>query len=352
MQHFICSNCGQLLYFENTRCENCGNAIGLLEKDPQLMALSVREGETFVVERDGVGAGYQYCANHIYGVCNWVVPVGGPRIFCRACDLNHMIPNLGEPDYRNYWTRIESAKHRLVYSLIRLGLPFVSKVTDPEKGLRFDFVAESQGMKVFTGHDNGTITINIAEADDIQREMTRLNMNEAYRTLLGHFRHEIGHYYWDVLIRDGGRLDECRAVFGDDRIDYGAALERHYQEGAPADWTEHYITTYASTHPWEDWAETWAHYMHIMDTMETAYSYDMRVRPRISPTDTMGATVNFEPYEEVSFDRIIQQWLPLTYAMNEMNQSMGVGVLYPFVIVPAVMKKLSFIHTVCMGRRG
>src|SRR3569833_1128988 len=185
MQHFICSNCGQLLYFENIRCENCGNAIGLLEKGPQLAAVSAPEGKAFVFDREGIG--YQYCANRAYGVCNWVVPVGGPQIFCRACELNHIIPNLGEPVYRNYWTRIEAAKHRLVYSLIRLGLPFVSKVMDPERGLRFDFVAESQGVKVFTGHDNGLITINIAEADDIQREMTRQHMHEAYRTLLGHF---------------------------------------------------------------------------------------------------------------------------------------------------------------------
>lgn len=348
MQHFICSNCGQLLYFENIRCENCGNAIGLLEKEHQLMALSAPAEELFVMEREGVS--YQYCANRAYGVCNWVVPAGGRQIFCRACGLNHIIPDLGEPVYRNYWTRIEAAKHRLVYSLIRLGLPFVSKMADPVKGLRFNFVAESQGMKIFTGHDNGLITINIAEADDIQREMTRQHMNEPYRTLLGHFRHEIGHYYWDVLIRDGGRLDECRAIFGDDRRDYGGALQYHYQEGAPADWMDHYISAYASTHPWEDWAETWAQYMHIMDTMETAWSYDMRVRPRISPTDTMGAMVNFDPYEEPSFDRIIQQWLPLTYAMNEMNQSMGVGALYPFVIVPLVMKKLSYIHAICMGR--
>jgi hypothetical protein len=304
------------------------------------VALSAGEGETFVFEK----VAQRYCANHVYGVCNWVVKADGAGTFCKACALNRIIPNLGEPIYRAYWTRIEAAKHRLVYSLIRQRLPM--------EGLRFNFVAGDPGVKVFTGHDNGLITINIAEADDIQREMTRLNMNEPYRTLLGHFRHEIGHYYWDVLIRDGGRLASCREIFGDDRLDYGEALQRHYREGPPADWAGRYISAYASTHPWEDWAETWAHYMHIMDTMETAYAYDMRIRPRVSPTYTMAATVNFDPYGEPSFEKVIGQWLSLTYAMNSLNQSMGVGVLYPFVIVPGVMRKLSYIHDVCMSVRG
>jgi len=348
MQHFICGNCGQLLYFDNTRCEHCGNSIGLMERGDELVALSTGVGKVFVFEQ-GV---YEYCANHAFGVCNWLVPLEGGNVFCKACALNRIIPNVGDAVYRTYWTRIESAKHRLVYSLMRLRLPIAGQINDPVKGLRFNFVAESPGIKVFTGHDNGLITINIAEADDIQREMTRLDMHEPYRTLLGHFRHEIGHYYWDVLIRDGGRLASCREVFGDDSIDYGWALERHYREGPPADWSELYISAYASMHPWEDWAECWAHYMHIMDTMETAYAYDMRIRPRISPTDTMAAAVTFDPYEEPSFDRIIGQWLPLTFAMNGLNQSMGVGVLYPFVITPLVMKKLSYIHWVCMSVRG
>jgi len=335
MQHFICSNCGQLLYFENIRCEHCGNVIGLTEKNDELVALSAREGEAFVFE----GWAYQYCINYTYGVCNWLVPLPAAGL-CKACALNHTIPNLQDPVYREYWTRIEAAKHRLVYSLLRQRLPMT-------KDLCFDFVADQKGKKVFTGHDNGLITINISEADDIQREMTRLHMHEPYRTLLGHFRHEIGHYYWDVLIRDGGRLDACRRIFGDDRLDYEEALQKHYQEGPSYDWTDHFISAYASMHPWEDWAESWAHYMHIMDTMETAWAYDMRMRPRISPTDTLASTVNFDPYEEASFDRIIQQWLPLTYAMNSLNKSMGAGVLYPFVIVPAVMEKLKYIHNVC-----
>jgi hypothetical protein len=352
---FTCTNCGQAIYFENTRCERCGYAIGFVAEEggAVLRALAGTDEGAFEA------AGYSYCSNFQFGVCNWLVPTGsggsgsgfgGAGAFCKACRLNRMIPNLQEPAFRAYWMLIEVAKHRLVYSLMRLGLP-----TD---GLRFDFVADERDKRVFTGHDNGLITINIAEADDLQREMARQNMNEPYRTLLGHFRHEVGHYYWDLLVRDAGRLGEYRELFGDDSRVYEHALQYHYNQGAPADWTDFYISAYASAHPWEDWAETWAHYMHIMDTFETAYAYGMQVRPRVADqqgggapamagASQMAAATDFDPYEEKDFGRIIQQWLPLTYALNSINQSMGVGNLYPFIIVPLVMKKLSYIHSVC-----
>jgi hypothetical protein len=245
---------------------------------------------------------------------------------------------------------IEAAKHRLIYSLIRLQLPFVSKVKQPEKGLCFDFVADEQNKKVFTGHDNGLITINIKEADSIEREMAKKNMNEPYRTLLGHFRHEIGHYYWDVLISNTNNLFSFRQLFGDDSNDYEQALNWHYQNGAPANWAENYISAYASTHPWEDWAETWAHYMHIMDTLETASAYSIRIKPTVAKSANMQADVHFDPYGELNFEKILQQWLPLTYAMNSLNRSMGIGDVYPFVIAPAVAKKLAYIHNICLGQ--
>jgi hypothetical protein len=344
---FTCSNCGQAIYFENTRCERCGYAIGFVAEEggTVLRALATDNGIYF----EEAGGSYQYCSNFQFEVCNWLVPMGGggsgfggAGAFCKACRPNRMIPNLQEPAYRAYWMLIEVAKHRLVYSLMRLGLP--------TEGLRFDFVADEKDKKVFTGHDNGLITINIAEADDLQREMARQNMNEPYRTLLGHFRHEVGHYYWDLLVRDAGRLGEYRELFGDDSRVYEHALQYHYNQGASADWTDFYISAYASAHPWEDWAETWAHYMHIMDTFETAYAYGMQVRPLASENN--GAQANFDPYKEKDFSRIIQQWLPLTYALNSINQSMGVGNLYPFIIVPLVMKKLSYIHSVCRASQA
>jgi len=334
MQLFTCSNCGQIIYFENTRCERCGNAIGLIREGKQMVVLSA-------------GGGYRYCANHAFDVCNWLVAVSTGSVFCEACELNRTIPNLQEPSYREYWSKIEMAKHRLIYSLIRLQLPFLSKLKQVESGLCFDLIADEKYKKVFTGHDNGLITINIAEADDIRREMARKNMNEAYRTVLGHFRHEIGHYYWDVLIRDSGQLESFRQLFGDERSDYEQALQRHYQDGAPTGWQEHYISAYASSHPWEDWAESWAHYMHIMDTLETAYSYNLRIRPWMILNENMAAAINHDPYEGQTFGQIMEYWLPLTYAMNSLNRSMGIEDLYPFIIVPDVVSKLSYIHAVC-----
>ena len=247
-----------------------------------------------------------------------------------------------------------SGKHHLFYSLLRLKLPLANRIDDPEHGLAFDFLADSPdptGPKVMTGHDNGLITIALVEADDAERERRRTQMHEPYRSLLGHFRHEVGHYFWDVLVRDGGRLEECRAVFGDDSQDYDAALQAHYQNGAPADWQEHYVSQYASTHPWEDWAETWAHYLHIVDTLEMASAFGIRVKPRLMRDETLTAEINLDPYKpDASMEEIIDAWLPLTFAMNSLNRAMGNPDLYPFVLSPTVVTKLSFVHDVVHGR--
>ena len=133
------------------------------------------------------------------------------------------------------WQRWQVALHRLIYTLQRLGLPLANRVDDPAHGLVFDVLADPEGgPKVLTGHDEGVITLALSEADDAERERRRTAMGEPYRTLLGHVRHETGHHYWDLLVRDAGRLEECRAVFGDDSQDYNAALQAHYANGAPA----------------------------------------------------------------------------------------------------------------------
>ncbi len=169
-------------------------------------------------------------------------------------------------------------------------------------------------------------------------------MGEPYRTLLGHFRHEVGHFYWNVLVRDRGQEEACRAMFGDDRQDYGEALERHYAQGAPANWQDNFVSTYATAHAWEDWAETWAHYLHIIDSLETAAAFGLEVHPSIDADDLLHAEPAADPYGERRFDRLAETWLPLTIALNAMNRSMGLGDLYPFVLSPAVISKLSFIH--------
>jgi hypothetical protein len=194
-----------------------------------------------------------------------------------------------------------------------------------------------------TGHANGLITINLAEADDPERERQRQNMGEPYRTLLGHFRHEIAHYYWDKLVADTPILDEFRKTFGDEQQDYSAALQKHYAEGPPEDSREHFVSAYASTHPWEDFAETWAHYFHIIDTLETAYAFGLNVQPNISNSTTISAKIDFDPHAS-DIDRIMDAWLPLTFAMNSINRSMGLQDLYPFVLGGSARAKLAFVN--------
>jgi hypothetical protein len=189
----------------------------------------------------------------------------------------------------------------------------------------------------------------LLEADDVERERLRTHLHEPYRTLLGHFRHEVGHYYWDRLVRDGGKLDEFRAVFGDDTLDYNAALQAHYQNGPPGNWRESYISAYATMHPWEDFAETWAHYLHMIDTLEMAYYFDLRVSPRLSSTEGLSATADLDPYVIDDMGTLLNEWLPVTFAVNSLNRSMGQPDLYPFVLSSPAIEKLSFIHRLVRG---
>jgi hypothetical protein len=294
------------------------------------------------------------CDNAGHLACNWVVAADSVATLCLACRHNHIIPDLSVDLNLKRWRLMEAAKHHLFYSLLRLKLPLENRIDNPEHGLAFDFLADSpdaKGPKVLTGHDNGLITIALIEADDAERERRRTQMREPYRSLLGHFRHEVGHYFWDVLVRDGGLLKECRAVFGDDSLDYEAALKTHYKEGAPADWQAHFVSQYASTHAWEDWAETWAHYLHIIDTLEMARSFGITVKPRVAKDDSLVAVIDLDPYDSVTtITDIIDAWLPLTFAMNSLNRAMGLADLYPFVLSPTVVTKLGFVHDVVHGR--
>lgn len=354
MKLFKCTHCGQLLYLENSRCEKCDYPLGFETNQLQLLPLVPQPDGAFQLYQAAPAANpatYTYCQNHADAMCNWLVPAGSSTLFCTACALNRIIPDLSRPEYAMRWQRLEIAKHRLVYSLLCLGLPVVSKAVDTANGLSFNFMAdESQpgGEKVLTGHDNGLITINIAEADDIEREMARQAMSETYRTLLGHFRHEVGHYYWDRLIANTPNLDEYRQLFGDERQDYAEALKKHYAEGPKSDWPQHYISAYASSHPWEDWAETWAHYLHILDTLQTAHAFGLNVNPIGAEEEQhLRAAITEDPYAVADFNRIMAQWLPLTFAMNSLNRSMGQPDSYPFIIRPEVVTKMAFIHRVC-----
>ncbi len=333
MRSFKCI-CGNAVFFENTLCVVCQRELGFLPERLKLAAL-----EPAGDEWEAEGARWKKCNNYRYeGVCNWMVPADSEHTFCDACRLNRTIPDLSTSWNRLLWARIEFSKRRLVYDLLRLGLPFAAKADDPARGLEFQFLEdakwsefsnESSGGRIMTGHSNGLITINTAEADDVAREQMRLEMNEAYRTLLGHFRHESGHYFWDRLVRDDPeRLAAFRALFGDERQDYQAALKRHYEEGPGTSWQQDYISAYASSHPWEDWGETWAHFLQMTDALETAHAVGLG-----DPT--------FD-----SFDDMVGKWLPLTISINSMNRSMGLNDAYPFALNAATTEKLRFVDEV------
>jgi hypothetical protein len=360
MKIFECQSCGNTLHFDNTTCIECGHRLGYL---PDAFLISAVEpiGDQWRALADPTRS-YFFCSNATDGACNWLIPAstgdGSPApALCACCKHNRLVPDLTDPKHFAAWLALEHAKHHLFYSLMRWKLPIPDRTEDPEGGLAFEFladVAKSDGKvdHVMTGHDNGIITLNIAEADDSEREKLRVEMGEPYRTLLGHFRHEIGHYYWDRLVRDSKSIDRCRALFGDDREDYGEALKRHYEQGAPANWQEHYISSYASTHPWEDFAETWAHYMHMVDALETAYAFGLVIRPKAKQGKPLETTVGFDPYTSGSIDELLKSWVPVTVALNSLNRSMGQPDMYPFVLPEAVTAKLAFIHDVVRGAKA
>jgi hypothetical protein len=349
MKLFECQNCDQPLYFENTRCESCGLSLGYLPSLNTMTALKADPPAWHALASPGR---YRYCANAAHQGCNWLIAADDSAEYCQACRHNRTIPDLGQDDNLLRWRQIEVAKRRLFYTLICLRLPLRTRAEDPN-GLAFDFLVDaatsSGATPVLTGHDNGVITINVAEADDVERERRRSQLGEPYRTLLGHFRHEIAHYYWDRLVANSSHLEEFRQVFGDERKDYAAALRSYYAAGAPADWPEHFVTAYATAHPWEDFAETWAHYFHMVDTLETAGAFGLVVAPKL--TKGLPTTIDFDPHI-VDTDRLIKAWIPLTFAANSINRSMGAHDLYPFVLSLPVIAKLAFIRSVVHTQRG
>lgn len=353
MKFFHCDHCGQPIFFENTQCVKCGHTLGYLPDQGQMGAFKPEKNDHWSrVASQRQGQLYRMCKNYSEAqVCNWMIPADNPESLCQACRLNRMIPDLSESHNVACWSRLETAKRRLVYTLLALDLPLKNKQDDEKLGLAFDFLADpdddfKENQKVMTGHAEGVITINIAEADDAVREKMRLNMNERYRTVLGHFRHEIGHYYWEVLVRDSDSLSQYRELFGDEQEDYGDALQRHYDQGPPADWPQRYISTYATSHPWEDWAETWAHYLHIVDTLETAQAFGLVVTEAPLEKSAIQEEFNLKHSSDGDFTRIITEWVPLTFALNSINRSMGLQDLYPFVLSKPVIDKLRFVHQI------
>ncbi len=404
MKIFFC-DCSEntFLFFESVVCTVCARLVGYCPDRDIVAAFSpanvgeevvssgggsdaddreISGGDLWVSER--VTRRYRQCQNYSqHQVCNWMVPEDDPNPLCVACRLNEMIPDLGRPENIEYWRKLEQAKRHCLYGVLRLGLPLVSRREDPARGLSYRFLADRDPgseftepmagqQPVMTGHDNGIITINLAEADDIARTRARVQLGETYRTPLGHFRHEIGHYYWQRLVAgQPDLLERFREYFGDERIDYEEAKARHYGStpdkataGQPAaaeamaapdaadapavSWTERFISQYAAMHPWEDWAECWAHYLHMLDTLETAQSYALELQGHSIPSAAAyPATAGSRDLEP-----LLKDWIQLAIALNSLNRSMGKRDPYPFVLTEPVKAKLRLIDDIVMRASG
>jgi hypothetical protein len=330
MKRFSCS-CGQQIFFDNRSCTACGAALGFDAGRLDMVALAADPDGGW---RGADGRTYRNCRNQLeHDNCNWLVDAADNHEYCVSCRLNRTIPNLRTGENHAFWQNIEQAKRRLMYTLLWLGLPVLRQTRGWPQGLLFDFIEVrgtpgADGEIALTGHKDGVITLNVAEADDVFRAMQRKHMNEAYRTLLGHLRHESGHYYFDYLASDDEMLQQCRGVFGDERLDYRAALDHYYQYGPRLDWQSAYISAYSTAHPAEDWAECWAHYLHMIDCLDTAASYGL-VKPL--------------PWND-SLDDWLEEWQKFSVLLNELNRAMGLRDAYPFVLGNTAAGKLRFIH--------
>jgi hypothetical protein len=347
--------CGNPIFFDNTLCLACKSQLGLLPDTGKVVALD--PGPTSGTWRvDGRKELAKFCANrNSQAACNWVMYASNPKTYCIACRLNRTIPDLDDADNLRYWTKIEAAKRRLVAQLIALELPVRSKVEeDPERGVMFDFLrSPPKGPRVMTGHASGLITINVEEADDAKREQIKHDLREPYRTLLGHFRHEVGHYYWDRIVWNTKWLEPFRQLFGDERASYAEALKRNYEQGPPADWANSYITSYATMHPWEDWAETWAQFLHVVDSLGTAMGFGLDAEDLEGDVEPFTRDALYAPDDPNAerFLSLLNAWLEVTMVLNEMARSMGQPDFYPFVMSRPVVAKLQFIQMAVFDAR-
>lgn len=340
MRSFTCDTCGNTLFFENDSCLKCGNRVGFRVNDMSMATVGTAGA-----------AGLAPCRNWTdWNACNWYVAASPEQqAYCVACALDEVVPDLADPQRLALWSETERAKRRLLYTLLRLGLPL--EASAGKRGLRFLLLADERvdtgeidppkHDPVVIGHERGQLTLNVVEADDAHREAMRKRLNEPYRTMLGHLRHEIGHYYWYRLVEDTPLVERSRALFGDERADYASALKTHYEGGATDGWQDSFVSFYASAHPWEDFAETWAHYVHIVDSLETASDSRLALADR-----ALASPFPLSP--DRPFAALLADWLPLSVALNQLNRSMGMRDAYPFALSNTVLAKLEFVHELCL----
>jgi hypothetical protein len=330
MRAYRCPRCGAVLDLAWSRCPRCGAPVGF--------ALPLGT----VLDLETMGAGWKRCIGSGDAACEWLVAADdGPR--CESCRLTRTIPAGRDPRDSALLARTELAKRRVIYQLSDVGLPVTDRAQDPRHGLAFDLLSSRDGP-VITGHADGVVTIDLAESDDVHRAMLQAQLDEPYRTVVGHIRHEIGHYYWMVLVDDAGRHEGFRQVFGDERVSYQESLERHYRDGAPAGWQGTFVSAYATMHPWEDWAETFAHYLHIRDVLQTAAGWGIVVSgPAGGPGSTPGV-VPMDRIEDGSFAPVARDWRLVSEALNALNRSMGHADPYPFELPPPAIDRLELVH--------
>jgi hypothetical protein len=348
MKTFHCNHCDHLLFFENTTCLGCGRQVAYLPDVALMSSLDpLPDGNWRSPIPEAEEKTYWLCKNYTdEQVCNWAIPSSDPQSLCLSCRLTRAIPDLSQDGHRQAWYRLEVAKRRVLFTLLQRELPLRSLEEDPVQGLTFEFKADTGEGEVLTGHANGVITINVAEADDVERERQKKAVHEPYRTIVGHIRHEVGHYYWQRLISTTAEIDTFREMFGDERKDYAAALQAHYEQGAVSNWQDNFVSAYASSHPWEDWAETWAHYLHMVDALETAAACGLSLRPRHPDEPSMTKVPSTVPPGKLEFASLINHWFPLTYALNNFNRGLGLPDAYPFVLSAPAIAKLQYVHDV------
>jgi hypothetical protein len=308
--------------FEQCECTNCGDEL-------------LFEPAAFKMARLG---GKNRCDNREIIGCNW--SVRHPDHYCDSCCLNRTIPNLSKARNILLWKRVEESKRRLLYDLRRLRLPLGSR-----NGIQvaFNILSDEDGP-VLTGHLSGLITLNLTEADDVERESRRTAFREPYRTLLGHFRHEIGHFYWGLLVESTKLRAPFNLIFGDAAQDYQTALSSYYNRTQRIYDRQSFISEYATSHPWEDWAETFAHFLHIVSTLDTLAGLPLALDERTKQ-------VLKDPYLETDFEALLASWRPVSRSINELNRSLGLSDAYPFELTPAVVGKLHLVHMAIGGFR-
>lgn len=337
VRRFDCQTCDAALTFDDTRCRSCSAEIGYFLDADHLGPIEPGNGATY--RRRGApdhDPDWWRCLNTAWG-CNWMVPLDDGNVWCAACRLTRGRPDESNPDAVRAWSHAEAAKRRLVAQLYRLGLPVAppsrrdDDTTSSDDGLVIDLVYLPDSVGV-TGHRPGVITLDLREVDPGFREAAREHFGEQYRTVLGHLRHETGHHFWQRLVVRADALDDARELFGDERADYAAALETHYGRlrgpHGTVDVPHAYISDYASVHPSEDWAECFAHYLHLRDGLETAESFGL------------GAS----DHDDDTLEAMLSRWRELSRGVDEVSRALGQSPAYGVVVHPEVEPKLRFVH--------